>query len=111
MFESSRDILNYTLAASAAILTFFIAWILWYFVKIFRDVERVIRQTTAVIDKFSSVLDLAKDQMRNAAAIFPLIIKGGEKVSDMLRSMRERHDAKQANEEAKNKNKKKKSDL
>ncbi len=111
MLGTSRDILNYTLAASAAVLTFFIAWILWYFIKIFRDVEKVIRQATSVIDKFSSVLDLAKDQIRNAAAILPLIMKGGEKLSELIRSMREKHSEKNEAEDSKNKNRKKRTEL
>ncbi len=107
MFGTSRDILNYTLAASAAVLTFFIAWMLWYFIKIFRDVEHTVRKTSEVVDKFSSVLDLAKDQIRNAAAVIPLIMKGGEKLAELIRTMREKHTEKSDAAETKTKNKKK----
>ena len=109
MLESSKDVLNYTLAASAAVLTFFIVWLLWYFIKIFRDIERVVDKTTSVVEKFSSVLDLAKDQIKNAAAVIPLMIKAGEKLTEFIMNIREKRAARDA--DTKTKNNKKKSEL
>ncbi len=108
----SRDILNYALTASVLVLTFFLAWILIYIVKIFREIERVVRDVTKAIEKFNSVLDFAKDKISNAAAAIPIIIKGGEKIAEIIANIREKR-SRRASEKAEeeeslqNKNKKK----
>src|SRR3989344_6308108 len=87
---ASRDILNYALAIAILILTFFISWILIYVIKIFKEVQNAMHDITAVIKKFNHVLDFTKEKISSAAAIIPVLVKGGEKIFDMVRSIRER---------------------
>jgi predicted PurR-regulated permease PerM len=105
MFETSKDILNLSLTLAVVVLTFFIAWILYYIVSIFREVKKVIRDITGVIKKFNNVLDFAKEKISNAAAVMPLIIKGGEKIAQVVNSVRDKKTA------ARSKKNKKKSGL
>ncbi|MEK7584354.1 MAG: hypothetical protein AAB490_03845 [Patescibacteria group bacterium] len=91
MFESSRDILNVSLAACTIVLTILVAWILVYVIKMFRDAQHVLHQMTKVVEKLSDVLDLIRDKVHSAAAIIPLIVKGAEKVTDIIQKARERN--------------------
>lgn len=93
MFESSRDILNLTLALSAAVLTFFICWLLYYVVSIFRDMRNVVRDVTKTIEKFNSVLDFAKEKISSVSAVFPLVIKATEKIIETVGAFREKRKA------------------
>lgn len=93
MFESSRDILNLTLALSAAVLTFFICWLLYYIVSIFRDMRNVVRDVTKTIEKFNSVLDFAKEKISSVSAVFPLVIKATEKIIETVGAFKEKRQA------------------
>jgi len=91
MLESSRDILNISLAASVIVLTILVAWILVYIIKMFRDAQRALHQMTKVIEKLSNVLDVIRDKVHSAAAVIPLIVKGVEKVTDIIQRTKERN--------------------
>lgn len=93
MFESSRDILNLTLALSAAVLTFFICWLLYYIVSIFRDMRNVVRDVTKTIEKFNSVLDFVKEKISGVSAVFPLVIKATEKIIETVGAFKEKQKA------------------
>src|SRR3989344_2094361 len=91
MLESSRDILNISLAASVIVLTILVVWILVYIIKMFRDAQRALHQMTKVIEKLSNVLDVIRDKVHSAAAVIPLIVKGVEKVTDIIQRTKERN--------------------
>ncbi|MBI4091060.1 MAG: hypothetical protein HY422_03475 [Candidatus Komeilibacteria bacterium] len=100
MLENSRDILNYTLAAAAVFLTFFICWILWYVVGMFRDMRKVMRDVTKTIEKFNTVLDFAKEKISSVSAVFPLIIKATEKIAETIGAFREKRQARRSKDES-----------
>ena len=99
MFESSRDILNSTLAAAAALLTFFICWILYYMVGMFRDMRNVVRDVTKAIQKFNSVLDLAKEKISNLTTVFPIIMKTAEKIIETIGALKEKRKTRRQSED------------
>lgn len=101
---SSHDILNYALTICALVLTFFIVWILYYVVKIFREMEHVIRDITKAIEKFNTVLDYTKEKISNVVSLIPMLVKAGEKIMSSYQSMKNRRASK------KNKTKNKSSD-
>ena len=110
MFENSRDILNYSLALSVLVLTFLMAWILVYVVKIFREMERVVRDVTRAVEKFTDMIDFAKDKISNAAAVIPLVIKSSEKIFELIRTLRDKKDRASDNDQSENKNRKRKTE-
>ena len=52
--------------------------------------KKVIKDVTKVITKFSEVLDFARDKISNAAAVIPLMVKGGEKIAAVVSNIREK---------------------
>ena|SRR3989344_5681424 len=90
MVDSSKDVLNYALTASVVILTVLIAWILVYVIRIFREVQRVIRDMTKAVARLNEVIDYTREKVKTASAVVPIIMKAGEKVIDMIRNARDR---------------------
>ena len=109
MFESSRDFLNLALTLAVLVLTFLTGWILVHIIRIFNDVRRIMEDVTKAIEKFNSVLEFTQEKVKNAAALIPFLIKGSEKVADVVRSMREKRNRSEDETEKQNKNKRKKS--
>lgn len=99
MFES-RDLLNYVIALSVLVLTFLSSWILVYIIKIFRQIERMVRDVIKAVERLNEALDFAKDKLADVAGLIPLLIKGGEKVSRFVKTIRRKK------EEDKNKKRK-----
>lgn len=95
MLNSSRDILNIALASSALILTFFVAWLLWYFIKIMRDIESTVRSVTSVVEKLSGLIEVTKNKISDVGALVSALVRGGEKVADMVSKVRSRTEEKQ----------------
>ena len=106
MFANSRDVIIFTLAASVALLTFFICWILFYVVSMFRDMRNVVRDVTKAIEKFNSVLDFAKEKISNVTALFPLIIKTAEKIVETIGALKEKRRTRRSAENEQNTNQK-----
>ena len=100
---SSRDILNYALALSVVTITVLVAWILVYIIRLFRQVEKVVSETTAAVQKLTSVLDFVKEKISGAAALVPLVIKGVEKIVEMVKTRKEHRDTAAAETKTKTK--------
>lgn len=96
MPTESRDILNYALAASVLILTFLVSWILVYIIRIFKTVEHVTTQISEALEKFTSLVDMARDKITQAAALLPMLVKGGEKIVETVQKYRDKNSAQAA---------------
>ena len=105
MTWESRDLLNYALTVAVLVLTFFVAWILWYVARLFRDVERAVHEITNAVEKFNAVLDFTKEKISNASALIPLAVKGAQQAVEFMKRM---HDSRDAEENTGNKHKKRK---
>lgn len=104
MFTTSRDILNLALTLSVVVISFFIAWLLYYIVMMFKEMHKVVRDVTKALEKMNDVLDFAKEKIASAAAVLPIIIKAGEKVMDMIASRRDKRETRDENKQRKTKN-------
>ena len=52
MFETSRDLLNLTVAGAVALFTVFICWMMYYFIKTLRNFSKI---STSIKDKMETV--------------------------------------------------------
>lgn len=99
MINSSRDILNYALTLSVVVLTFFFAWILLYLVRTFRDMQRVVHDIIRAIEKLNEVLDYTREKISSAAALIPIVVKGTQKIIEIVGNVRNRQASKKAQRE------------
>src|SRR5680860_534550 len=80
MFETSRDILNWVLAASSGVLVFFLCWALYYFIASAQRIYRLIKQVETGVTKAENLIDLIKEKISSSAsylAIFGELLKRG----------------------------------
>lgn len=73
MFETSRDILNWVLAASAGALAFFLCWSLYYFIASAQRIFRLIRHVEQGVEKAEALLDLAKEKISGSASYLMIL--------------------------------------
>lgn len=90
MFESSRDLLNIALAACAVTVTFFVAWLLWYFIKIIKDVEATARSIRESVEKFNHLLEFTKGKLADAVQLVSFLIKSGSSIADVVAKARDK---------------------
>ncbi|MBN2884346.1 hypothetical protein JXE04_00235 [Patescibacteria group bacterium] len=80
MFETSRDILNWVLAASSGVLVFFLCWALYYFIASVQRIYRLIKQMEIGVNKAENLIDLIKEKISSSTAylaVFGELLKRG----------------------------------
>ena len=80
MCASSRDILNLTLAAAVAILTFLFAWLLIYVIRTVKTVVDFFDRLRALVNEIEATLNSMKDKIKEAGIILPVLMKAAEKL-------------------------------
>src|SRR3990167_489614 len=80
MWETSRDTLNLTLAASVGVLTILLAWLLIYAIRILKTVADVSRRIDATLRLAEDALTTLRDRARDLASILPVVMKAVDKL-------------------------------
>ncbi len=96
MVNTTLDILYLTLAGAVALLTVFLAWAIYYVVRMLRNAVYMVEKVTTVMQKADEVLDMAKDKLHStgtyigvaANAIQSAIEYFGEKKTTRKRTVR-----------------------
>lgn len=109
MFETSRDILNWVLAASAGVLAFFLCWSLYYFIASAQRIFRLIKHVEQSVEKAEALVDLIKEKINGSASYLMIlgeILKRG--VDFAKERSNRRRDEEEYEDDAKPKTKKRK---
>ncbi len=100
MFETSKDLLNWVLASSIALLTIFIIWGLYYVVMllrrgyaIIRDVSDLILNIKEKLDRLESLFDTIEEKLKSSASYLPLVMKGITEILDYVKKKKESREA------------------
>ncbi|MFA4873649.1 MAG: hypothetical protein WC659_07035 [Patescibacteria group bacterium] len=80
MYEHSRDILNLTLSACAALLTLLLAWLLVYCIRVMKTLVNLSRRIDETIRLAEETLTTLRDRAHDLASILPLIMKAVDKL-------------------------------
>jgi len=110
MFETSRDVLNWVLAASAGALAFFLCWSLYYFIASAQRIFRLIKRVEEGLEKAENLIDLIKEKISGSASYLMILgelLKRGVKFAQDRRQRRRDRDD-EADDEADDKEEKKK---
>ncbi len=108
MFETSRDILNWVLAASAGALAFFLCWSLYYFIASAQRIFRLIKHVEQGVAKAEALLDLIKDKISGSASYLMILGEILKRGVEFAKSKRRRNDDDFDDEDEPVKSKKKK---
>ena len=88
MLETSRDVLNWTLAISLASLIFFLCWTIYYFIAALRRGLRVIKTAENILAKAENLLDSIKSKLSNSASYILMFGELVQKLSHLVKDHR-----------------------
>lgn len=80
MLETSKDILNISLAISAFGLAFILGWILIYFLLVIRHLVRMIQTIEERMKKIDDFITLAKGKLQNSSSYLSILAAGVKKL-------------------------------
>lgn len=103
MFNTSGDILNWVLAVSVAVLSFFLCWAIYYFIASVQKIYRLVKRVELGVSKVEEILDIAKNKLKNSSAYFMILAEVAKRAMDMVGKRRDKRaaDKEQAQESAK----------
>ncbi len=84
MFESSKDVLYFTIAVCIAAFTFFSCLGLYYFAGFLRNVFKISKDLKKILKKVENIIDILKEKIQFSASYLFLI---GEAVKKILEIM------------------------
>ncbi len=85
LIQNSGDILNIVIAVSIALLVFFVCWVLFYMIIVFRNFSEITGNARKNFSKIGEILDLIKEQVENGTFYFSLITDVFKKGVEFLR--------------------------
>jgi hypothetical protein len=90
MFNTSRDILNLTLAISIASIAFFISWGLYYLVMMAKRIRHLTREAGEIISNIKETTGMIREKVEASAATIALIAEGIKKILAVVGEKKER---------------------
>lgn len=97
MLETSKDLVNISLSFGIVLLAVLLAFVLYYFIKIMKDLSEMIHETRDTVKEFrdhlrawEEFLDSLKERMSSAGAYLPLVVDGITKIMDFISRQKEK---------------------
>lgn len=95
---SARDILFIVLAISAATLTAFLAWLLYYLIAIVRDLRQTSRAIHEKVDQVGTILESIKERISDSASTLSILTQVISKAAGSWRKRKAARTAKESDE-------------
>lgn len=97
MLETSKDLVNISLSFGIVLLAVLLAFVLYYFTKIMKDLSEMIHEARDTIQELKNhlraweeFLDSLKERMTSAGAYLPLVVDGITKIMDFIGRQKEK---------------------
>lgn len=84
MFETSSDILNIVKAISIFSLAVFASWAIYYFVKILKEVFKIIKETRERLEKIDELIKSIKEKVEHSTSYLLLMSEGVKKILEIV---------------------------
>ncbi len=91
MFDTSKDILNITIAVCIVSFTFFSCWGIYYIVKIIKNISEVVDDFKNLFTKMDYILDLIKDKIQSSTSYLFLIGEAAKKIISFCKKGEGKH--------------------
>lgn len=92
MLETSKDILYLILALAIAVLTFFIAWAIYYLVMILKKFSELVKEFESMVtsakeklERLESLFNTIEEKIKHSASYLPLLFKGITELVDYFK--------------------------
>ena len=86
MFNTSLDLLYLFIALAVLIITFFISWLLFYFILITRDFYGTVKNFKKKVDILEQILNSIKEKVEHTSTYLPLLVQGVMKIVEYFSS-------------------------
>ncbi|HCJ52097.1 MAG: hypothetical protein A2898_04860 [Candidatus Kerfeldbacteria bacterium RIFCSPLOWO2_01_FULL_48_11] len=98
MFDTTKDILYFVLALAVVVLTFFMAWSLYYVTMmlrrshlLFKEIEEMVENFKERLQQLETIFKKLEEKITSTASYLPLLVKG---VTELLNMFSRRREAK-----------------
>lgn len=75
MLDSSLDILYLVIAIAVAALTFFLCWLIYNMISIFREARSTIQMVEDRVKQIDQLIESIRDKVTNSSAYLSLLLK------------------------------------
>src|SRR5260221_10136524 len=82
--ESSKDILFLVLAFCALWFTAFVCWMLWYFIKMLRDVSATVSEVRDKLHAIEEAIQSVREKIEHSASYLGMVAAGVKMLIDIL---------------------------
>ncbi len=96
----SRDVLFYTLAVAAAVATGFWVWLLWYIIKIFKNVEGLVEDFRGRLRTIDEILQTIHEKLTSTHAQLSMLSEGVKQLVSFFIAKRSSSKAKRSSARA-----------
>jgi uncharacterized protein YoxC len=100
--QSSKDILNLTIAFSVFLVAVLLSWFIYYLAMIMRQLYVIFKETREKIEKVNKAVKDFKEKFEHSASYVSLISEGVKKISEVIKE----HSTKKNNKQTEKKKKK-----
>jgi len=88
--ETSKDILNLAIAFAVIFLSLILAWLIYYFIMMARQMFQVIKEMRERINKIDEVFRAFKEKIEHSSSYLLLIGEGIKKLVEIVRDRNEK---------------------
>lgn len=85
MFETSKDVLLWTLSLCLVFFTFFLCWALYLSIKMLREGNKAISHIREKVDAASEVVQTIKDKVINSATSLNVMASAVNRIIDFFK--------------------------
>ena len=82
MLETSRDILNLSIAVAVIALVVFLCWTLYYLISNLKRINRISQKIESGVTKVDGLVDLIKSKVKQSSSYLFLFSKLADKAMD-----------------------------
>lgn len=107
MLETSKDILNISIAVAIVILVIFLCWAIYYLIANLRRINRISKQLERGVIKAEDLIDLLKGKIKQSSSYILVLGRLAERAIEHFISRKTKSDEDVEEKEEKKKKKKK----
>jgi len=89
MLDTSKDVLNIVIASCIGAFTIFVCWMLWYVIRVMRQVNSLIDNVKAKIEAIDGILKTIHAKIDHSASALSVLGKGVGQIMEFVKNRRE----------------------
>jgi len=88
--NDSKDLLYVIISLCALLFTVFSCWAIYYLARILRQMFRIIKEASDLLNKVEELIKIIKEKFERGASYLPLIMEGVKKLVELMKGRAEK---------------------